>query len=148
LFAESVEAECGFGIKSADKSLVSETMDDLGLTPFKERHPNTLSGGQKQRVAVAVGMICKKELLVFDEPTSGLDFDSMTQVANLVKKLSAMGKLIFIVTHDYELVCRLCSRVLHFDGGEMPEDILVSNKNEPRLRALFGIEPAQAKRGS
>ena len=51
-------------------------------------------------------MICGKELLVFDEPTSGLDFDSMEQVALLIQKLSAMGKVIFVVTHDYEFVCR------------------------------------------
>ena len=52
-------------------------MKELGLTAYRERHPNTLSGGQKQRVAVAVSMICGKDLLVFDEPTSGLDFDSI-----------------------------------------------------------------------
>ncbi len=67
-------------------------MAELGLTTYRERHPNTLSGGQKQRVAVAVSMICGKDLLVFDEPTSGLDFDSMAQVAGLIKRLSEQGK--------------------------------------------------------
>ena len=33
-------------------------------------------------------MICGKNLLVFDEPTSGLDFDSMAQVAGLIRRLS------------------------------------------------------------
>ena len=101
LFADSVEAECSFGIRNPDKSLIETTMDSLGLLPYRTHHPNTLSGGQKQRVAVAVSMICGKELLVFDEPTSGLDFDSMEQVALLIQKLSAMGKVIFVVTHDY-----------------------------------------------
>ena len=82
---------------------------------------------QKQRVAVAVSMICGKDLLVFDEPTSGLDFDSMTQVAGLIRRLSNMGKVIFIVTHDFEFVCRTCSRVLHFDEGEIPDDVLVTS---------------------
>lgn len=59
-----------------------------------------------------------KDLLVFDEPTSGLDFDSMAQVAGLIKRLSEQGKIIFIVTHDFEFVCRTCSRVLHFDEGK------------------------------
>ena len=70
-------------------------------------------------------MICGKNLLVFDEPTSGLDFDSMAQVAGLIRRLSDMGKVIFIVTHDFEFVCRTCSRVLHFDEGEMPDDVPV-----------------------
>ena len=139
LFAESVEAECSFGIRNPDYALVETTLAELGLAIYRKRHPNTLSGGQKQRVAVAVSMICGKDLLVFDEPTSGLDFDSMTQVAGLIRRLSEMGKVIFIVTHDFEFVCRICSRVLHFDEGEMPDDIPVAMDALPKLRELFSV---------
>ena len=145
LFADSVEAECSFGIRNPDQTLVNATLEELGLTQYRERHPNTLSGGQKQRVAVAVSMICGKDLLVFDEPTSGLDFDSMTQVAGLIRRLSNMGKVIFIVTHDFEFVCRTCSRVLHFDEGEMPDDVSVTMDALPKLRELFSV--SDGKRG-
>jgi len=140
LFADSVEAECSFGIRNPNQTLVNVTLEELGLAPYRERHPNTLSGGQKQRVAVAVSMICGKDLLVFDEPTSGLDFDSMTQVAGLIRRLSDMGKVIFIVTHDFEFVCRTCSRVLHFDEGEIPDDVLVTMDALPKLRELFSVK--------
>ena len=140
LFANSVKTECYFGIRNPDETLIESTMEKLGLTPYKDKHPNTLSGGQKQRVAVAVSMICKKELLVFDEPTSGLDYDSMAQVAGLVKELASMGKIIFIVTHDYEFVCRTCTRVLHVDHGEQCEDILVSPTKENKMKKLFSIQ--------
>lgn len=60
LFADSVEAECSFGIRDPNRKLVTETLEELGLATYRERHPNTLSGGQKQRVAVAVSMICGK----------------------------------------------------------------------------------------
>ena len=139
LFADSVEAECSFGIRNPDQKLVTETLEKLGLVAYRERHPNTLSGGQKQRVAVAVSMICRKNLLVFDEPTSGLDFDSMAQVAGLIRRLSDMGKVILIVTHDFEFVCRTCSRVLHFDEGEMPDDLSMEMNNLPKLRELFAV---------
>lgn len=140
LFAESVEAECSFGIKNPDRQLVEDTMEKLGLISFREQHPNTLSGGQKQRVAVAVSLICSKELLIFDEPTSGLDYDSMMQVAGLIRELASSGKIIFVVTHDYEFVCRTCTRVLHFDEGEMPDDLEVNPQNEMKLRGLFGVD--------
>lgn len=139
MFAENVEAECSFGIRNPDKKLVEATMERLGLISYKDHHPNTLSGGQKQRVAVAVSMICGKKLLVFDEPTSGLDFDSMAQVADLVKELAAMGKLIFIVTHDYELICRTCTRVLHVDCGEQCDDLPVCAATEEQLKRLFSV---------
>lgn len=140
LFADSVESECSFGIQDPDLNLAASTLDKLGLTPYRTCHPNTLSGGQKQRLAVAVSMICGKEILVFDEPTSGLDFDSMVQVADLVKKLAAMGKVIFIVTHDYEFICRTCSRVLYIDKGEGCFDLSVSAESEGLLQALLGMK--------
>ena len=140
LFAESVIKECIFGLKSPDEKLAAAALEELGLTPFGSRHPNTLSGGQKQRLAVAVSIVSGKEVLVFDEPTSGLDYDSMVRVARLLEELAQRGKVVFVITHDYELVCRVCSRVLHFDGGEMPDDLEVSADNEKRLRALFGMD--------
>ena len=140
LFADSVEAECSFGIRNPDSDLVQSTMDKLGLLPYRKHHPNTLSGGQKQRVAVAVSMICGKEVLVFDEPTSGLDFDSMAQVAKLIQELAALGKAIFIVTHDYEFVCRTCSRILHIDQGKPCDDLLVSDAAEKQIREWFSID--------
>ena len=139
LFAESVEAECTFGIKHPDTALAEQTLQELGLDPFRERHSNTLSGGQKQRLAAAASMVCGKELLVFDEPTSGLDYDSMVRLAALIQRLSALGTIIFIVTHDYEFVCRTCTRVLHLDGGGIQDDLTVSEKAVPRIKEIFNV---------
>ena len=138
LFADSVEAECSFGIQGSSPELVEKTLDELGLLTVRDRHPNTLSGGQKQRVAVAVSMICGKEVLVFDEPTSGLDYDSMEQVSGLIRELSK-DKVIFVVTHDYEFVCQTCTRLIRFDHHTMTNDILLSQENEATILSLMGL---------
>lgn len=137
LFAESVEKECCFGIKNPDADIVTGTMKELGLYEYRNRHPNTLSGGQKQRTAVAVSMICRKEILIFDEPTSGLDFDGMLQVSRLLSRLARGGKIIFVVTHDYEFISAVCSRVVHFDSGTVQEDFAVNQKNLGKLQDFF-----------
>ena len=139
LFAESVEAECTFGIKHPDTELAEQTLQELGLASFGERHPNTLSGGQKQRLAAAASMVCGKELLVFDEPTSGLDYDSMVRLSSLIRQLSNMGKIIFIVTHDYEFVCRSCTRVLHLDGGGIRADFSTTEELLPTMKKIFNV---------
>ena len=139
LFAESVEAECIFGIKHPDTELAEKTLEELGLISLRERHPNTLSGGQKQRLAAATSMVCGKELLVFDEPTSGLDFDSMLRLSTLIRRLSGMGKVILIVTHDYELVCRTCTRVLHLEGGGIRDDFSVTEELLPAMKTIFDV---------
>ena len=138
LFADSVEAECSFGIQGSSPELVEKNLDELGLLTVRDRHPNTLSGGQKQRVAVAVSMICGKEVLVFDEPTSGLDYDSMEQVSGLIRELSK-DKVIFVVTHDYEFVCQTCTRLIRFDHHTMTNDILLSQENEATILSLMGL---------
>ena len=84
-------------------------------------------------------MICRKNLLVFDEPTSGLDYDSMRQVSELIKKLAAQGKVLFIVTHDYEFLASTCNRVLHFDNETLTEDYLITPESLKNLWAFFGI---------
>ena len=139
LFAESVEEECTFGIKQPDTALAEQTLEELGLAPFRERHPNTLSGGQKQRLAAASSMVCGKELLVFDEPTSGLDYDSMVRLSTLIRRLSDMGKVIFIVTHDYEFVCRTCTRVMQLDGGGIRDDFSVTEELLPTMKKIFDV---------
>ena len=137
LFAESVEAECSFGIKNPDLDAVTDVMDVLGLTHFAKRHPGTLSGGQKQRLAVAVSQVCKKELIIFDEPTSGLDYEGMVRVAKIVRDLSKQGKIIFVVTHDYEFFCRTCSRMLVFSDGKISNDLKCRADNKEEIRQLF-----------
>ena len=139
LFAESVEKECVFGIKEPDMALMKTALVELELEPFRQRHPNTLSGGQKQRLAVAVSMVCGKEILVFDEPTSGLDYDNMIRVAKLIERLALMGKIVFIATHDYEFICQTCNRIVHLDKGKMQDDFLICAENEKKLKNLFSI---------
>ena len=121
LFAESVEAECSFGLKAVKAESVEAALDALHLLALRSRHPVSLSGGQKQRVAVAAGRVSTKPLLVFDEPTSGLDYDSMAQVSGLIRSLAA-HRIVFIVTHDYEFICKTCTRVLRFAETQILSD--------------------------
>lgn len=121
LFAESVEAECSFGLKAVKAESVEAALDALHLSALRTRHPVSLSGGQKQRVAVAAGQVSGKPLLVFDEPTSGLDYDSMAQVSALIRNLAA-HRIVFIVTHDYEFICKTCTRVLRFAETKLLSD--------------------------
>ncbi|CCL20392.1 TPA: ABC transporter ATP-binding protein [Clostridioides difficile] len=137
LFAESVQEECLLGIKNPDKNKVNEILKRLDLYNFKNLHPNRLSGGQKQRVAVAVSMICNKEILIFDEPTSGLDYESMIKVSKLLKELASMGKIIFVITHDYELICQVCTRILHLSGGRFKYDLNLDEENFKIIEKIF-----------
>ena len=137
LFADTVEKECCFGIQSPDYEAAKQAMEQLGIWEYRHAHPSTLSGGQKQRAAVAVSMVCRRDILIFDEPTSGLDYDSMVNVSRLFQTLSAMGKVLFVVTHDYEFLISACTRILHLGNGGIVGDYAMSPQNKEKLRAFF-----------
>ena len=50
-----------------------------------------------------------------------------------------MGKVIFIVTHDYEFVCRTCTRVLHLDDGRIQDDFSVTEALLPSMKTIFDV---------
>lgn len=137
LFAESVEEECRLGIDRPDPAAARKTLELLDLYALRDRHPMSLSGGQKQRTAAAVSLLCRKEILIFDEPTSGLDLAGMLQVGELMRLLAAQGKLIFVVTHDYELILSVCTRLIRLSGGGVREDFPVGPERLDNLRSIF-----------
>ena len=123
LFTDSVETECRLGVKTTDDACIDETLTMLSLADLKSRHPLSLSGGQKQRLAVAISLLCNKEILIFDEPTSGLDLKSMQEVGAIVERLAEEGRFLLIITHDIEFIKTICSRVLILSEGKITADL-------------------------
>lgn len=109
--------------------MIDETLSLLSLSNLKNRHPLSLSGGQKQRLAVAVSMLCGKEILIFDEPTSGLDLKSMKEVGHLMEHLAEDKKIIIVITHDIEFIKTICSQVLVLSEGEIVKEISEKEKD-------------------
>lgn len=123
LFTESVSDEILLGMMAKSESermaKASKILSALNLVEVKDRHPLSLSGGQKQRVAIGSAIASDKKILLFDEPTSGLDYRHMLEVSNNLKELSNMGKTLFIITHDPELISHCCNYFIFLAKGEV-----------------------------
>ena len=118
LFTDSVYQELLLALsdqKDKDEKRIDDILDELNLTIYKERHPMSLSGGQKQRTAIGVAALRDAEVLIFDEPTSGLNYKNMESVAEILSALSKRGKAILVISHDNELLMKICSRVIRVD---------------------------------
>ena len=87
-----------------------------------ERYPHQLSGGQRQRVVIACALACQPRLLVLDEPTTALDKSTELQVLGLIAELRrTLGVGLVLVTHDLNVVARMCDDVLVMKDGACVE---------------------------
>ena len=88
-----------------------------------KRYPHQLSGGQRQRVVIAAALVAEPELIILDEPTTALDKTVETQVLDLVSRLQKRtGTTLIYVSHDLNVVARMCERVLVMQKGKVLED--------------------------
>jgi len=137
LFGSSVEEELTLGIKELKKEKVSNTLDALELSEYKECHPASLSGGQKQRVTIGAAIMKESPIIYFDEPTSGLDYDSMIRVSGLIRELAKQGAIVFIVSHDFEFITRTCTRLLQLDENEASQNLSITEDTLKRLAEKY-----------
>jgi putative thiamine transport system ATP-binding protein len=87
--------------RAARQARCEEALEDIGLSGFYNRDPDTLSGGQKARVALARVLLSEPRMLLLDEPFSKLDHDLKAQMRELVfSKARANGLPVILVTHD------------------------------------------------
>ena len=91
-------------------------------------------------MAIAAAVASKKELLVFDELTSGLDYLHMMEAAEKIRYLSSLGKTIFLITHDPELIAACCNFFLFFERGKIQWSGGATAENREKLRDFFAAE--------
>lgn len=136
LFGEDVMEELKLNQRHPDEKEIETVLKRYGLWEYRERHPATLSGGQKQRLTLAVADIIDPNILILDEPTSGLDGENMRCISAHLQQLAQGGKMLLVITHDYEFVLTACDRVLALSEGDCHADFPVF-ENEEKLLALM-----------
>ncbi|MCE5200183.1 MAG: ATP-binding cassette domain-containing protein [Armatimonadota bacterium] len=70
---------------------------------------NTLSHGERKRAQIAVALWRDPDILALDEPTNHIDADARNLLINALGKFRGIGLL---VSHDRELLDRLCSQCI------------------------------------
>ncbi|MGP1508591.1 MAG: ABC transporter ATP-binding protein [Sphaerochaeta sp.] len=150
LFTDSVEKEILLSMsdergrnrlgEEERRNRLEEILERLNLVSLRKRHPLSLSGGQKQRVAIASALAADKDFILFDEPTSGLDLRHMREVAGSIRKLRELGKTVFVITHDLELVMECCDHVLHLEKGREYANYELNDGTKRRLLDVLSNE--------
>jgi len=95
-----------------------ELLTQLGLKEHLHKRPSQVSGGQQQRIAIARALANDPPLIVADEPTGSLDSGTARDVFKIFADLALQGKIVLVVTHDFELA-QSSSRIFVLVDGEI-----------------------------
>ncbi|OKP03517.1 methionine ABC transporter ATP-binding protein MetN [Xenorhabdus eapokensis] len=113
--------------KAEIKAKVNELLELVGLAEKHDAYPANLSGGQKQRVAIARALANSPKVLLCDEATSALDPATTRSILELLKDINRrLGLTILLITHEMDVVKRICDQVAVISGGQLIEQDVVS----------------------
>jgi peptide/nickel transport system permease protein len=128
---------------------------ELAALPSPRRvlasYPHELSGGMRQRVLMALALLRRPSLLIADEPTTALDrvieADVLSTLENLQKDL---GLAVLLISHDFDVIGRMCRRVAVLYGGQLcelgPTDEVMARPLHPYTAGLLDSVRSLAER--
>jgi len=101
---------------------VEQLLQLVGIPERASSYPAQLSGGQKQRVGIARALACSPRLLLSDEATSSLDEENSNSILDLLGEINReLGLTIVLITHEQQVIRRICTRVVRLEEGILRE---------------------------
>ncbi|GAA4930113.1 zinc ABC transporter ATP-binding protein AztA [Streptomonospora halophila] len=108
-------------LTAADRAIVADCMERLGIADPAARPLGSLSGGQRQRTLLAQGLAQRSDLLLLDEPATSLDAATQEAIPAIVEDLCSDGVTVLHATHDPQAARRADHRLHLHEGRLAPE---------------------------
>jgi ABC-2 type transport system ATP-binding protein len=96
-----------------------EVLELVNLGASSQRNVGSFSRGMLQRIGLAQALVNDPELLILDEPTSALDPLARVIIRELLLRLKAEGKTVFLSSHLLSEVELVCDRVGVMHRGQL-----------------------------
>src|SRR5689334_1464916 len=127
--------------------LITQLLEFVELTQWRDAQVKNLSGGMRRRVEIARGLVHEPKIFFLDEPTTGLDPVSRVNVWEMLTRIKSERQLtILITTHYMDEADKLCDRIAIVDHGELkaldsPMRLKMSVPTENVLEVSFASTP-------
>ena len=140
--------------KSMAREKAIKLMDEVGISEPRMRYkqyPFEFSGGMRQRIVIAIALAADPEILICDEPTTALDVTIQAQILELLKKLNRdSGVSMLFISHDLNVVRKLCGRVAVMQRGTLVEEgeaqEVFRHPKHPYTRRLIAAIPTRNRK--
>ncbi len=125
-------------LTGADRSVVRDSLAQMGILDLAEKSIGQFSGGQQQRAFLARALAQEPHILLMDEPFTGVDITTQEATLALLDHLRGQNVTVMISTHDlnlaaanFDLVLLLNRRLIAYGP---PREAL----SQENLRRAFG----------
>ncbi|MBS6460013.1 MAG: ABC transporter ATP-binding protein [Alistipes sp.] len=99
-------------MQAADRRIVADALQAVGMEAFAARSIDTLSDGECQRIMIARALAQQTPTIVLDEPSAFLDIPTRFEICRLLQRLAHdEGKCILFSTHDLDAAMPVCDSV-------------------------------------
>ena len=115
----------GMSKKEVDE-IVEDVIEFSGISEFIDSPVRTYSSGMYMRLAFSVAINVKADILIIDEVLAVGDQEFQHKCLNKVLELNKQGVTIIFVSHDVEIVKKICNRCIWLENGKIKEDGLAN----------------------
>lgn len=100
--------------------ICDELLDWFGIERLKKQKAYTLSGGERRRTEIARALAIEPHFLLLDEPFAGIDPIAVSEIKNIIKRLSEQKKIgVLITDHNAKVTLSITNRSYIIRQGEI-----------------------------
>jgi ABC-2 type transport system ATP-binding protein len=109
-------------IQGVGPRAVADVLQTVGLAERADDRVKTYSLGMKQRLGIGAALLKDPSLLILDEPANGLDPAGIVEVRELVRRLGAEGRTVFVSSHILSEIQHTADRVAILARGRLVKE--------------------------
>jgi ABC-2 type transport system ATP-binding protein len=109
------------------RARVNELIDLVGLREVARKRAGGFSLGMGQRLGIASALLGDPQTVMFDEPVNGLDTEGIQWVRNLLRRLAADGKTVFVSSHHMSEMSMTAEQLIVIGRGKLIADTPVDD---------------------
>ncbi|WP_027942275.1 ABC transporter ATP-binding protein [Amycolatopsis taiwanensis] len=113
---------------------VDEVIELVGLREVARKRAGGFSLGMGQRLGIAAALLGDPATLILDEPVNGLDPQGILWIRNLLRRLAAEGRTVFVSSHLMSEMALTAEHLIVVGRGRLIADTSVREFTESASR--------------